>query len=314
MADHADLIEETVQARGGAALSRLAASWRRSMLSHGLHPTTQSAPARLEQADINARREAQGLLVSLARPNLDALFALVGGAGCCVLLTDADGVVVAERVSDGDQRIFDRWGLTQGAVWSEAFEGTNGIGTCLAEARHVSIHGREHFHTRNTDMSCMDAPIFGPDGELIAALDVSSCRSDRTGDMSKLIAHAVSQTALTIETSLFQHSFPNARLLAGGAPGSFLAVDADDLVVGATRAARKQFGIKDDPSLSPRPASDWFGQSEAGEGLESAERSEIIRSLARTGNNVSAAARLLGIGRATLYRRMKQLNIAGKTS
>ena len=40
-----------------------------------------------------------------------------------------------------------------------------------------------------------------------------------------------------------------------------------------------------------------------------AEKAAVIRALARAGNNVSQAARQLGIGRATLYRRMKRLGL-----
>ncbi len=38
-------------------------------------------------------------------------------------------------------------------------------------------------------------------------------------------------------------------------------------------------------------------------------RAELHRALARAGGNVSAAARELGIGRATFYRKMKALGL-----
>ena len=43
--------------------------------------------------------------------------------------------------------------------------------------------------------------------------------------------------------------------------------------------------------------------------LRAAERAELQRPLARTDGNMSAAARDLGIGRATLYRRLKRLGL-----
>lgn len=307
---HAALIEKAVQSDSAAAQSRLAASWRRSLVTNGLDPANQKGPVKLGGISLAHRRQSLGLLMSVARPNLDQLFTLVGGAGCCVLLTDSDGVVVDRRATDGDATTFDSWGLANGAIWSEATEGTNGIGTCIVEKRQVSIHGEEHFHTRNTAMSCMDAPIFGPDGRLVAALDVSSCRSDRSQDIIGLIANAVSQTAARIEGEVFQATFPHARMLTTGVPGALLAVNADDLVIGATRAARKQFGLGSEADFAPRPTADLLGHSEGRDGLESAERAEIIRTLARARGNASAAARALGIGRATLYRRMKQLGIS----
>jgi len=48
--------------------------------------------------------------------------------------------------------------------------------------------------------------------------------------------------------------------------------------------------------------------------LESAERDTIIRALAATDGNKSEAADLLGIGRTTLYRRLKHFNLDGDES
>ena len=48
-------------------------------------------------------------------------------------------------------------------------------------------------------------------------------------------------------------------------------------------------------------------------GFERAERAAVIRALTRTQGNVSAAARNLGIGRATMYRRMKRLGLDEKS-
>ena len=80
----------------------------------------------------------------------------------------------------------------------------------LAEGRQVTIHRDEHFRTTNTAMSCMDAPIWGPDGRLLAALDVSSARADQTERYNRLIAAQVAQTAKAIEAVFFRASFPNA--------------------------------------------------------------------------------------------------------
>ena len=58
------------------------------------------------------------------------------------------------------------------------------------------------------------------------------------------------------------------------------------------------------------PAVDILGRESGPTGFEKAERAAVIRALARAGNNVSQAARQLGIGRATLYRRMKRLGLS----
>jgi len=296
-----------------AARSLLAASWRRSVERHGLDPAEMRIENRLEDAALRDRRAKLERFLLVSGPKLDQLFALVGNSGCGVLLTDEDGIVLDQRCAEADATAFENWGLSLGADWSEAREGTNGIGTCLAERRQITIHRDEHFFAHNIGMSCMDAPIFGADGRILAALDVSSARADQTANYNRLIAAMVAQTAKAIEADYFRASFPGARIvIAAGedADASLLvAVDADDLVVGATRGARKAFGLELSGDLKPRPAADLFGRDDGPTGFEKAERAAVIRALARSEGNVTEAARALGVGRATLYRRMKRLGI-----
>nr|WP_317616402.1 GAF domain-containing protein [Paracoccus mutanolyticus] len=175
---HEDRVAQASQSP--AAVSRLAASWRRSMVKHGLDPARPPQLRRLSARELAERRERLDGFIAVARPQLDHLFQLVCPTGCNVLLTDASGIVLEQRMNESDLATFRDWGLCAGADWSEPAEGTNGIGTCLAEGRQVTIHRDEHFYARNTGLSCMDAPIWGPDGRLIAALDVSSARDDHT--------------------------------------------------------------------------------------------------------------------------------------
>lgn len=310
---HADYVAQKSQS--SSATSALAASWRRSLLKHGLDPSDTRGPDPLTLAELDRRREALDHFLRVASPQLDQLFNLVGLSGCNVLLTDCRGVVLDQRVNAADAGQFRDWGLWPGADWSEAAQGTNGIGTCLAEGRQVTIHRDEHFRTRNTVMSCMDAPIWGPDGRLLAALDVSSARADQTGRYNRLIAAQVAQTARAIEAMFFRASFPGTRIVAPGDPADaavLLAVDRDDLAVGATRAARRALGLEREGAIRPRPAADLLGRDDDLTGFDRAERAAVARALARTGGNVSAAARALGVGRATLYRRMARLGLAPK--
>lgn len=297
------------------AVTRLAASWRRSMVKHGLDPARPPQLRRLSARELALHREELGPFLAVARPQLEQLFQLVCPTGCNVLLTDSTGIVLDQRMTEADATIFREWGLCAGTDWSEEAEGTNGIGTCLAEGRQVTIHRDEHFYARNTALSCMDAPIWGPDGRLIGALDVSSARADHTERWNGLIAAQVAQSARQIEAAFFRASFPGARIITAQAPGAedatlLVAVDKDDLAIGANRAARRAFGLEKEGKLRPRPASDLFGREDEATGFEKAERAAVIRALARAEGNVSAAARALGVGRATLYRRMQRLGIS----
>jgi transcriptional regulator of acetoin/glycerol metabolism len=91
---------------------------------------------------------------------------------------------------------------------------------------------------------------------------------------------------------------------------SLIAVDEGDLVVGATRAARIAFGISAERLERPIPARDLIGGGQAHDDrIEAAERAVLKRALARSGGNVSKAARDLDVSRATLHRKMNQLGL-----
>jgi transcriptional regulator of acetoin/glycerol metabolism len=128
--------------------------------------------------------------------------------------------------------------------------------------------------------------------------------------MAGLVALAVAEAARRIETDLFRAAHAGCRIVVGESDGHarpvLLAVDADDLVVGATQAARKLFSL---PAGAPRPAADVLGEQATRPDLDAAERAEIRRALARADGNVSEAARALGVGRATLYRKLGRLGL-----
>ncbi|MEJ8560133.1 helix-turn-helix domain-containing protein [Yoonia sp. GPGPB17] len=282
------------------------------MINHGLDPAEQRAAEYLPDESIAQRRQALGRVAAVAQPKLDQLFALVGSSGCGVVLTDNQGIVIDHRITDADMPTFRNWGLDAGADWSEATQGTNGIGTCLTERREVVIHRDQHFMASNIAMSCIDAPVYGAEGDIVAALDVSSARADQTETMNGMIAALVRQTARSIEADNFQDKFSSARVIMvnDATDGvSLLATDSDDIVIGATRAARRAFDLQSEGSLKPVPLGDLIGRDNKSKGFERAQRAAVIRALIRANQNVSLAARELGVSRATLYRRMKGLGI-----
>jgi transcriptional regulator of acetoin/glycerol metabolism len=310
---HADRVIKVISSSDPAS-SALAASWRRSGALHALDPASRTPSQRVPQAEVALARERLGSLLSAAKPSIDRLFLAVGGVGCSVVLADPDGVIVDRRGAPCDDDLFDISGLWTGAVWSEKFEGTNGIGTCIVERRAVTIDRDQHFFTRNSDLFCTTAPIFDERGDLAAALDVSSCRADLTEGFARLVASAVADAARFIEAENFRLAFPTARILlapTGDRYGSsLLAVDRDDLVVGATRAARAALGVNSAALARPIPAADLIGRAKAeGDDIDAAERAVLQRALARSRGNVSKAARDLNMSRATFHRKLNHLGL-----
>lgn len=312
-AHHADRVQAAI-ASNGAAKSALIASWRRSSSLHRLDPAAGKPSERLTNSELREARQRVESLIQIAQSSLDRLFLAVGGVGCCVLLADRNGIPVERRGSPGDDATFYSWGLWPGTNWSEESEGTNGIGTCLVEQRPMTIHRDQHFLTRNTLLSCTTVPVYDHEGQLAAALDVSSCRADLTEGFVNLIAMAANDAASRIEAEYFRLAYPRARILVvpvGDKGGrALIAVDADDLVIGATRAARMALGITQACLRKSLPAADFLGTAgKATESLATAERGVLQRALARADGNVTAAAGALGMSRATFYRKLQRLDV-----
>ncbi len=310
---HVDQIQAAI-ASNGAAKSALIASWRRSSALHGLDPTQTKSPERVSDSELREVRQEIEPLLQIAQASLDRLHLAVGGVGCCVLLADRNGIPVERRGAAGDDKTFYSWGLWPGTRWGEESAGTNGIGTCLVEQRATTIHRDQHFLTRNTLLSCTAAPVHDHEGQLVAVLDISSCRADQTAGFVNLLAMAVNDAAARIETDYFRSAFARARIVvvpaADKGARALIAVDADDLVVGATRAARQALGITEACLRKSLPAADLL--STAGKGIESlasAERGVLQRALARANGNVTAAAGALGMSRATFYRKLQRLDL-----
>ncbi|WP_353744787.1 GAF domain-containing protein [Sphingomonas sp.] len=314
MARHGDAVHEAVRSASRAATSAIAASWCRSALNHGLDPDGAPRRDRIDDAALAAVRAENDLMLAVAAPVLDEMFRAVGRTGCAVILSDRRGVILERRAGAGDDAAFSAAGLVEGALWGEEDQGTNGIGTCLFEGKPVVIHRDQHFASRNVNISCMDAPVHDPHGRLAAAIDVSSCRDDHGTAMAEMVAALVRDAARRIERDLFCRHFADRRIIflseqtvSGSA---LLAVDRDDLVVGASRAARLRLGLSDAALAAPQSLAQVLGE-EAPPSFENADRAVLRQALAQAGGNASRAARLLGIGRATLYRRMARAGLTG---
>ncbi|PHR61929.1 MAG: Fis family transcriptional regulator [Robiginitomaculum sp.] len=318
--DHAEKIEQALS-NDGAARNAVTASWQRSKELYNLNPAEHRAPERLSEYELKQSRERMGAFLNIAEPCLDRLFLAVGNSGCCVLLADQNGVPVSRRGAVQDDEIFNEWGLWTGVLWGEDREGTNGIGTCLAEERSLTIHKDQHYHSKNTALSCTAAPIFDHHGQLIAVVDVSSCRADLTNEFGNLISLAVVDAARRIETEHFRNHFSYAQIvfaapqedrvstLTDRQGTALLAVDADGLVVGATRRARRCYGLDDDDFLNPVPLAKIYGDSiNTAQRIPNSESRIIQQVMASSGGNVSKAARSLGMSRSTLHRKIKKFN------
>src|SRR6201988_4445396 len=130
-------------------IQAVSSSWQRSAKKYGLDPVDSKAPRILTPAELKHFREPLDKLIFSAQEEMDQLYKVVREAGYAVLFCDSSGVAVAHRGEDARASQFEYWGTWLGGVWSEEVEGTNGIGTCIAEERSVTVHRSQHFRSRH---------------------------------------------------------------------------------------------------------------------------------------------------------------------
>jgi transcriptional regulator of acetoin/glycerol metabolism len=153
-------------------------SWSRCLHSYALDPQEVKRPNSVEPADLQERRERLGVLLGIARIEMEALGKLIKHSEYSIMLTDRDGVILSYVGDSGFSATARRSGFREGVMWSEREMGTNGMGTCLTEGHSVVIHRTDHFLAQNTQLTCCAAPIFDMRGELLAALDISGASNN----------------------------------------------------------------------------------------------------------------------------------------
>ncbi|MEM6487206.1 MAG: GAF domain-containing protein [Pseudomonadota bacterium] len=309
---HTDKVRAAVEARHDHSPNTL--SWRRCVVLHSLDPEQRSETPVVDARAMHAARDRTRPFIEAARPDLDRLAAAFGRAGCCLVLTDETGLILEQRGQSADERSFRDVGLIRGARWDEAQKGTNGIGTALAQGRPVSVYRDQHFLTAFADLSCATAPIRDHRGRLAGALDISSARRDMNEALMGVYLHAAQEAADHVEARLFRAAYPKARIVlvpGAGARQGLIALDQDDMVIGANAAARRALSIDDAWLAAGRPASSVLDdhQRQDGDSFDAAERRTIRAALAQAGGRVTEAAKALRISRATLHRKIKRLQI-----
>lgn len=208
----------------------IAGSWQRCLQQYRLEPDQARAPVVLEAVQLRERQQRLQEVLEISRGEMGNLHRQLAGSGQAVLLTDAAGIILDSVTQPAERRAFEQAGLWLGADWSEVREGTNGIGTCLVERRPLTIHQHEHFRSRHTGLTCSASPVFGPQGELLAVLDVSSARPDTTWQSQFHTMALVGLAAKLIETGCFLRRYDDQWLLRFHAQAEYIGQCSEGLL------------------------------------------------------------------------------------
>ena len=188
-------------------------SWYRCLREYRIEPSAPRQNAVLNSQSLKELQQRMGELLPVARAEMESLYEQIAGSGFAVILSDTQGVVLTTITDPALQREFRQAGLSLGALWDERHEGTNGIGTCLAEGCPVTVHREEHFRGYNLSLSCSGAPILDPHGSIIAVLDASTANSSDSRLIQRHTMALVNMSAHLISRWNFLNEFSQSWIL-----------------------------------------------------------------------------------------------------
>lgn len=314
--------ETAAHAACRAGSNEVARSWERCESLYRMDPSRQWRAEVLSSTELRQINDCAAPLLRVGLPEMQSLFSLVRDLGLMVLLSDARAVLLARCISDCHRAVCRRLHLQEGAVWDEGLAGTNGVGTALREGCSVALTRGDHWRFCFALLESHAVPVFDGQGQLAGALNLASFGNITTRPVAPLLREALFQAARRMEEQLLRGSYPGQRIVtlgpARGSSGPLVAVNEAGDIVGATHAARTMLGWG---AGQYGPAADHTGKNVNGAGVfaarppgveraisfREAEEHVIRTALGLARGNVSAAARHLGISRATLYRKLKAL-------
>ncbi|MDE2305476.1 MAG: sigma-54-dependent Fis family transcriptional regulator [Gammaproteobacteria bacterium] len=258
------VVESGIQPAGIEA--HVMRSWHRCLREYGIEPAGPRRNLIIDPQALRERQQGMGELLPIARAEMESLYEQIAGSSFAVILSDTLGAVLSTITDPALQREFRQAGLSVGALWDERNEGTNGIGTCLAEGMPVTVHREEHFRGYNLSLSCSAAPILDPHGTVIAVLDASTANSNDSRLIQRHTMALVNMSASLISRWNFIHEFDHAWILRFHSRAEFVgllhealvAIDGTGRILAINESALLQLGCASRAMVVGQPIGRFF--------------------------------------------------------
>ncbi len=150
----------------------IAEAWRRCRRA-GIDPHAGRSNQLLAPADLELLLRRRKPLIDVARPFMGKLYQFVASSSFVVVLCDERGYVLESVGDPAVIRSATEINFTQGALWTEAEIGNNGVGTALFLQRPFQVSGGEHYCRKEHPWTCSGAPIEDEGGRIIGVLEMS---------------------------------------------------------------------------------------------------------------------------------------------
>ncbi|MDR5768857.1 MULTISPECIES: sigma-54-dependent Fis family transcriptional regulator [unclassified Caballeronia] len=214
----------------------------------GLCETMRPDYAVLSGTELAVKLDESRALFAHALPVMETLYAQIANTHSMIALTDASGLILHSLGDDDFLARAEKVALRAGALWSEEHQGTNAIGTTIAERTAVTVHGDQHYLRANHFLTCSSVPILDPHGNLSGVLDVTG---DRRGYHQHTMA-LVKMSAQMIENRLIASGFSDGLRIRFHSRPEFIGTlmegiavfDLDGRLLCANRSAQFQLGLE----------------------------------------------------------------------
>ena len=241
------------------------ASWRRCITEYKLDRGQKKPVDRVVDKTLRELRGSMEAMLVESSPVIDRVRSIARDVDYVVLISNADGIVVKSFADSSTSQELSLEGLASGSVWQEQMVGTNGIGTCLVSRQPITVYGSAHFNESFAKFTCTAAPIFGPDGQVLAAFDISGRAVKDTADYG-FAQYFTREAANQISMMLFRKWHRNDCIISLSnepdpmplAVKALVATDESGRILGATQEALSYLGVPDISALGGRDIRDLW--------------------------------------------------------
>lgn len=287
----------------GALQPIVAESWQRCR-DIDLDPRATPRHSVVVFSEVKHRRDDNAAMRLLALAEMQLLHSQIAGSNFMIALGDAEGIVL-DTISD--QHFADSEAgrsIIPGSMWNESERGTNALGLAAMVEKPVAIYGREHYFACHGHLSCMAAPIFNSNGEILGLLDASCAHEARQEHTHALVRMAAAQIENGLiyqdQSKSFVFAFhPRVEYLDTLSAG-LLSVSFDGEIVSINRPGKTL--------LSGLPAIlghhfDMLFEAGFGAAVDGLLKGGVIRIRDRAGSGVFMVCRQIGERRTPIPKR-----------
>ncbi len=249
---------------GYAEINRsvVAQSHLRCADQHRLVREERHRPKRLLSTEVSDRRGSiQGILARNSQ-GVRSIRSIAQEAGFCVMISDADGVVVEEFSDSNAAKSLSQKGLKCGTVWGEEHSGTNAISMAILSGKTHTISGDDHFLNSFKPFTCTAAPFLDHKNEVLGTVDLSGIDTQNR-ELLAFVRFAISHLTAGMQAEVFLQHYTSSLIIElndgfSSKANALVAIASGGDIEGITKTASDILDKQSQQSQIGRPLADYM--------------------------------------------------------